>query len=423
MNFFKPVYDGILKAFTFLKDASSIDFYAFIAFAIVAVSLIVGILVMIFCEEAKTARRLVKINNLLLKNKKQKQPQFFEKFTRLVTKGNNRVVTAFQGYVFKNNAKVSEAFKDSRLFGGYTAHNNFVKLISNTVALILFVLSVGILSTSTNVLEAIYQAAMFPLILVVVSFIYTIVFNISKKSTQTKLVEYSKAISESIDIFLVEEKENLANLKTKLLKELIDFADPEVLVEESEPVYNDRFLEDSAALEKEREKIRAQFNQEINELKERGDQLEEDIRKNREELLEVRNQIRETDDKTVITSLKQQEDSQLKLISALEKLKGAQQKQYIEIEAKLQTELKRIDETLSERRKSAEEKMKRELDEFADNLLVEKQKQLEDDIQPTTRVASKPVATKEPPKQNKKDINEALSNLLTAMNKYNDNDK
>jgi len=422
MNFFKPVYDGVLKAFNFLKDATSIDFYAFVALAIALISLIIGVAALILCEEARTARRLIKINNLLLKNKKQKMPQFFDKFVKLVTKGNNRVTTAFQGYILKSTNKVSDVFNDSRLFGGYSPRNNFVKHILNTVALVLFILSVGILSASTNILAAIYEAAMFPLLIVLVSLIYSLLFNISKKATSNKIVEYSKAIGESIEYFLVEEKEKLSNLRTKMVTELIDFVDPEVLTQEPEIVANDRFLEDSAALEKEREKIRAQFNQEINELKERGDQLEEDIKKNREELLEVRNQIRETDDKTVITSLKQQEDSQLKLISALEKLKGAQQKQYIEIEAKLQTELKRIDETLSERRKSAEEKMKRELDEFADNLLTEKQKQLEEaDLKPRAQVTNTESKQNKPEK--KKDINAALNDLLTAMNKYNDNEK
>ncbi len=430
MNFFKPVYDGIMNVFNFIKDSAGIDFYAFIALAIVAVSVIAGVLMVILCQQAKTARRLVKINNFLLKNKKEKDPNFFDKFIKLVTKGNNRVVVAWQGYVFQNGKKVSDVFKDNRLYSGYTERSNFVSYIGYVAAFLLFIMSVGTLSSSTIVLLALYQASAFPVIILLVVFIYSCFFNISKKATQNKLVEYSQALCESVDIFFVDEKENLAKAKSEMLKKMVDFADAEVLIEEEEEDYRpDRYLEDSATLEKQRALIRAQFDKEIRELKDKGNQLEEDIRKNREELLEVRNQIKETDDKTVITSLKQQEDSQLKLISALEKLKGAQQKQYIEVEAKLQTELKRIDETLNERRKSAEEKMKKELDEFADNLISEKQKQIGAELNSTSKVETvkddtSTVAPAQEIKSNgKKNINQALSELLNAMNKYTDEDK
>ncbi len=428
MNFFKPVYDGITNGFKWMRDAAGINFYAFLALVIVLISVIAGVVILLLSQEAKTSRRLVKINNYLVKNKKVKRPDFFNRFTKLVTKGNNRVVIAWQGYVFQNGKNVSDVFKDNRLYSGYHEHSNFVAYVGYLVSFFLFVLSIGVLSVgSTNVLGGLYEALIFPLLIISVVFVYSCFYSIYRKTIQNKLVEYSKAIAESIDVFFVDEKENLEELKKSMFKKLIEFADENIINELAE---NNKetvvYLDDSASLEKQRAQIRAQFDKEIKELKDRGDQLEDDIRKNREELLEVRTQIKETDDKTVITSLKQQEDSQLKLISALEKLKGAQQKQYIEVEAKLQTELKRIDETINERRKTAEEKMKKELDEFADNLLVEKRKQIENNSQKTAQAEEVKTTKKaENISSNKsnsrKNINEALSELLTAMNKYTDN--
>jgi len=54
----------------------------------------------------------------------------------------------------------------------------------------------------------------------------------------------------------------------EMLKKMVDFADAEVLIEEEEEDYRpDRYLEDSATLEKQRALIRAQFDKEIRELK------------------------------------------------------------------------------------------------------------------------------------------------------------
>ena len=67
MKFFKPFYDGITNGFKWMRDAAGINFYAFLAIAIIVLSVIIGVVILLFSQEAKTSRRLVKINNFFLK--------------------------------------------------------------------------------------------------------------------------------------------------------------------------------------------------------------------------------------------------------------------------------------------------------------------------------------------------------------------
>ena len=219
------------------------------------------------------------------------------------------------------------------------------------------------------------------------SVVYGFFFDGYRTRTENIIIDFSAAIRDSIRNYVEEPQGREPKRVAAVVVAGVDAS--------TVPSNEEQLTVEIAKLIDEKERLEKQVASEKEKIVSQQDKVEQDISATNKELVEVREQIGQTDNTDKQEALKQQEGSQVKLLTVLEKLKQTQQKHYEEAEVKLQSELGKIEELIAARKKRQQELQTAIINNFADNTRQD--------------INNAP----------KKDMNTALSELITTMDKVN----